>query len=300
MKALGLAWGPVEPAPRLALLVNPDSGSGDAELVETALRSFGNDVTVFEAGGDEAAATEAVHRALGAGATRMVVAGGDGSIASAAAAAGKASIPLAVVPVGTANDFARAHGLPDDIDAACRVAACGGETRPHDLARVGECPFLNVASAGLPPVAAREAKGLKGLLGSLAYPIGAVRAGLKAAPLDCVVSCDGREVHRGGAWQVTVACTGAFGGGAEIDADPHDGVLDVIVIPSGSRATLIWRAFGLRRGAIDRQRKVGAHRCRQTTLEAPTGTELNVDGEIVATDSARFTIEPHGFELVIG
>src|SRR3712207_7308671 len=47
-------------------------------------------------------------------------------------------------------------------------------------------------------------------------------------------SVDGREAFTGRAWQVTVASTGAFGGGAEIEeADPHDGLLDLVVVPAG-------------------------------------------------------------------
>src|SRR6476619_4115206 len=45
---------------------------------------------------------------------RLVVAGGDGTIGAFAELAGWLAVPLAVVPTGTANDFARAHDLPED------------------------------------------------------------------------------------------------------------------------------------------------------------------------------------------
>ena len=109
---------------------------------------------------------------------RIVVAGGDGSIGCAAGAAGGAAVPLGVVPVGTANDFARALGLPDDLDEAVELAATGARTRRLDLGAAGERPFVNAASAGLSPVAAGEAHGLKSALGPLAYAVGALRAGL--------------------------------------------------------------------------------------------------------------------------
>ncbi len=47
---------------------------------------------------------------------------------------------------------------------------------------------------------------MKAVLGPLAYAVGAVRAGVEADPVDCVVRCDGSEIHSGAAWQVTVAC----------------------------------------------------------------------------------------------
>lgn len=264
------------------------------------LRDAGAEVTILDASPQREETEAAVRGAVRDGATRIVVAGGDGSVAPAAAAAGKHGVPLAVIPAGTANDFARAHGIPAEIGAATRLAAEGEKTLPHDLARVGDRPFVNVASAGLPPVAAREAEGLKDRLGPLAYVIGAVRAGLTAHPLDCAVTCDGCEVHRGGAWQVTVACSGAFGGGAEVDADPHDGKLDLIVIPAGARVKLAWRAYGLRSGRIDRQGEVGDRRCDAVEIDAGRAIELNVDGEVIEADSASFTIRRHAFDLVVG
>jgi diacylglycerol kinase family enzyme len=90
------------------------------------------------------------------GPERIVVAGGDGTIAPCAALAGRLGVPLAVVPLGTANDFARAHGLPLDVRVARELAAWGVRTRPLELGRLADGrPFVNVASAGLAPLAAR-------------------------------------------------------------------------------------------------------------------------------------------------
>lgn len=284
----------------LALLSNPDSGSGESGDVAGHLRDAGAEVKVLDLRQEREETEAAVQTAVEAGATRLVVAGGDGSIAPAAAAAGRLGVPLAVIPAGTANDFAKAHGIPDEIHAAAQLAAGGETTRPHDIAYVAERPFLNTASVGLPPAAAREAEGLKARLGPLAYAVGALKAGVTAHPLDCVVTCDGDEVHRGGAWQVTVACSGAFGGGAEIDADPHDGKLDLIVVPAGARVKLAWRAYGLRSGRIERQSEVGDRRCETVDLDAGRKIELNVDGEIIEAGPVTFTIRHGAFDLVVG
>lgn len=278
--------------PAIALIANPKSGSGEGARVGGLLRSHGAELLEFDLGDEEkAAASEA---------DRVVIAGGDGSIAPAALAAGKAGKPLAVIPVGTANDFARATDLPSDVEEASELAATGERTRALDVGHIGDRPFVNVASAGLPPVAAREAEGMKKALGPLAYAVGAVRAGLSASPLECSVSCDEETLHDGGAWQVTVACSGAFGGGSSVEADPRDGKLDVVVIPAGSRFALAWRAYGLRSGRIDRQREVEAHRCSHATLHAPASTVLNVDGDLAKLGEGKFTITQHAFELVVG
>ena len=178
-----------------------------------------------------------------------------------------------MIPAGTANDFARATGLPRDRVAAAELAVTGTELRRYELGRLGDGhPFVNVASAGLASVAARRADPLKPRLGPLAYAAGAVHAAVAAAPLPCTVRADGATVFEGEAWQVIVAVTGAFGGGSGVGAaDPSDGVLDVAVIPAGSRIGLARRAWGLKRHTIAEQRGVEHHRGRVLELRVPDG-----------------------------
>jgi diacylglycerol kinase family enzyme len=161
-------------------------------------------------------------------------------------------------------------------------------------------PFVNVASAGLAPVAAREASSLKKTLGPLAYGAGALRAAVTASPVGCRVICDGDEVFAGDAWQVTVANTGAFGAGAKLDADPADGALDVVAIEATSRAALALRGYGLRAGRVESQSGVASARGREVSIEAPAGTAFNVDGEVVEAGASGFGVEPGAFEVVTG
>jgi diacylglycerol kinase (ATP) len=276
----------------IALLANPDSGSGEATAVSELLAERGADVTAF--------GLDQCDQALAAAPERIVVAGGDGSIGRAAEVAGRAGVALAVVPVGTANDFVRALGIPQDCERAVALAVDGSTTRALDLGRVDGRPFVNVASAGLSPVAARRAEGLKRRLGRLAYTTAALRAGLTADPIECRVRCDGAEHYDGRAWQVTVACGGGFGGGAELEADPADGILDVVVIEAGSRARLVLHAYGMRAGRVERQGGVITGSGREIEVWAEARTGFNVDGEIVETDRLRATVEPRAFEVVVG
>lgn len=283
----------------IALLANPGSGSGDAEAVAGLLREAGAEVSEFAVGAWKEAAQ--------AGADRIAVAGGDGSIGCAAQAARRAGVPLAVIAVGTANDFARGAELPSDVEAACALAARGERLRPMELGSVGERAFVNVASVGLAPIAAEEAEGLKDRIGALAYPVGAAQAGVTADPVECVVRCDGDEVFGGEAWQVSVACMGAFGGGASLEADAGDGLLDLVVIEGSSRARLVKHAYGLRVGSVEGQKGVIDARCAEIELELRgEGAKLNVDGELVEASeltgedgAIRFTAERAAFDLVV-
>lgn len=280
---------------RLVLVANARSGGAtDADAVADALRAHGAEVSVLD--------VEEADRAADARPDRVAVAGGDGSIGPAARTAAAAAVPLAVIPTGTANDFARALGLPMELDAAASLAADPrARTLPIELAHAGDRPFVNAASCGLSVVAARRAAPLKPRLGALAYAVGALRAALTAHPLrDVVVSADGAIVHEGDAWQVVVGATGAFGGGSGLDAaDPHDGLLDVVVLVAGSRAALARHAWGLRFGRITRQRGVVHARARRIEVRASTGTRWNVDGEVCDLQPATFGVEPGAVEVVV-
>jgi diacylglycerol kinase (ATP) len=278
----------------VALVANERSGSSDPARCAECLRSFGAKVRRFD--------IEEIEQAVVAGVERVVVAGGDGSIAPVAAAAGAAGIPVAVIPAGTANDFARRMKLPDGLPDACRLAVHGAELRELELGWLNrERPFVNVASAGLPAPAAQKAGSWKRLLGPLAYAVGAVAAGLTAKPLTCLVDCDGRELLAGEAWQVTVAVSGAFGAGVVLEGtDPSDGRLDVVGIESGPRLALIGLAYRLRRGGVADHPRAFQTRCTTAEVRVPDGTRFNVDGEIVAAGSARFTAEERAFRLVVG
>ena len=278
---------------RVALIANRDSGGG----LET-----GPLVAAMERRGAEVAEVALQDREQVADVDRVVVAGGDGSIACVAEVAARLGVPLGVIPAGTANDFARATGLPRDRVAAAELAVAGTELRRYELGRLGDGhPFVNVASAGLASVAARRADPLKPRLGPLAYAAGALHAAVASAPLRCTVRADDATVFDGEAWQVIVAVTGAFGGGSGVGvADPSDGVLDVTVIPAGSRIGLARRAWGLTRHTIAEQRGVEHHRGHVLALDVPDGTEYNADGEIRSGGLERVTAEADAYALVAG
>src|SRR5690606_11663263 len=132
----------------------------------------------------------------------------------------------------------------------------------------------------------------------LAYAVGGVRAGLPAKPIACVVECDDERLFAGRAWQVTVACTGAFGAGSSVGADPTDARLDVVVIAPSSRARLLRHAWGLRRGTIAEQPGAAKRRCERARIELAGSAAFNVDGELVESGSCELTVEPAAVRVV--
>jgi diacylglycerol kinase (ATP) len=273
-------------------VANPRSRSCDPDEVAAELRALGARVERFEVGDAE--------RAAGAGCDRLAVAGGDGSIAHAAAAAGAAGIPLAVIPAGTANDFARRMGLPSKLEPACRLAVEGTHAREMELGWMDKRPFVNVASAGLPGPAAIRAKRWKEKLGPLSYAAGALAAGVTANAVPAEVECDGEPLFDGEAWQVTVAASGAFGAGSSIaEADPHDGALEVVTVAAGPRPGLVAVAYRLRSGSLAGHRRARRRRCAGALVRVPEATAWNVDGEIVPEGTSRFRGEAGAFRLIV-
>ena len=293
---------------RLALVVNPRSGSApDQAELERLLAADGARVsttTIEELHDDpcslpEHAVAPAARQLRNGGAPdRIVVASGDGTIGQCARFAQELGVPLAIVPGGTANDFARAHGLPLDVEEAIGLARDpAAATIRSDLAQAGRRPFVNAAAAGLSVIAAQEAAAHKSRLGSLAYAVGALKSGLAASPRSCRVVCDGEERYAGDVWQVVVGVTGAFGGGSEIGGTCA-GQLDVAIVPAGSRAGLIRRAYGMRAGRLTAQDDVPHLRGTVVDIELEGEMEFNVDGELCRCDPAHFVLRPDSFEVV--
>jgi diacylglycerol kinase (ATP) len=293
---------------RLALVANPKSGTApDPERIAKLLGAGGAQVGVTAigdlAGGEDgldADGLAAAVRTLSAEGPpdRVVGAGGAGSGGPALLAA-EIGVALAVVPVGTANDFARALVLPLDLEEACALARDpDAATRHAELALAGERPFVNAAATGLSVAAAREARPHKSRLGPLAYAVGAIKAAVTATPLRCRIRCDDGERFTGRAWQVVVGATGAFGGGSEIGGTRDDGLLDVAIVPAGSRAGLVRRAYGMRAGRLTAQDDVPHERGRVVDVQIDGHPAFNVDGETCRCEAGRFTLHEGGFDVV--
>lgn len=292
---------------RLGLVANTKSGAADrASDVEERLRAAGADVqllplTTFCDGPDSVDSGR-----LGALAARLrgnvrpesavdriVAAGGDGTLGPASMLALEAALPLAVVPIGTANSFARWMELPLDLDDAVELAARKElSTREAEVASADGRPFVNVAATGLSVLAAQRARPLKRRLGPLAYAVGAARAATTGRPLTTTVHADGREVWSGEAWQVLIAATGAFGGDSSTGGvDTGDEALDIAIVPAGARLKLLRRAFAMRRGRLVDEDEVVHQRGRDVRLDVHGGDpEFNVDGEVLGLPDAQFTV----------
>jgi lipid kinase YegS len=209
---------------------------GDEEIRQAVmtLRNEGVQVEVrvtWEKGDAERFAIEACREDI----VRLVVAGGDGSINEVVN--GLMQVPkekrpaVAILPLGTANDFATACEIPFSALEALRLAV-EGEIYPVDIVKANECYFINVASSGFgAQIVADTPTSLKNFLGGGAYTLSAVVKALNfTAHTGRLVSDDldieGRSI-------AGVVCNGRQAGGGQVlapNAYINDGLLDIVVI----------------------------------------------------------------------
>lgn len=150
--------------------INPRSGNADA--ARAALKAAGG----FEIREVEPASlAEHVRDAIEGGDRRVLVAGGDGSIGSAANVMAGTGTELCILPCGTLNHLAKDLGLPLDLEQAARVARSGTAV-PVDAAVVNDRIFLNTSSVGAYVSFVRSRDRLERRLG---YTIASVFAGLR-------------------------------------------------------------------------------------------------------------------------
>ena len=237
-------------------------------------------------------------RAVAAGASLVFAAGGDGTVRACAEALAGTGVPLAIVPLGTANLTARALGVPAKADRAVE-AGFDGRDRRIDLARVetrvesrveksrverSTIRFAAMAGIGLDAAvveAAREQ--LKRRFGWVAYAISGVTL-LSLPPRDFTVRLDDAEPLRRRARCVVVANAGLLPGGFTLlpGARLDDGLLDVgILAPSG---TWGWLQVAGQVLARDRRqdRPLERFQARRVQISADVDLPRQVDGEIVA------------------
>lgn len=166
--AAGIPAAPV--APPLWIVINAGSGEHDAQETQQVLAEVfqgAGHQTEFVRLADPASLGEACERAAAQAKARdgiLVVAGGDGSINTAAAAAMRHGCALGVIPQGTFNYLARDHGIPLDAQAAA-LALVRARPQPVQVGLVNDHVFLVNASLGLYPRVLQDREAFKSRLG---------------------------------------------------------------------------------------------------------------------------------------
>lgn len=273
------------------LLVNPNARRGEEELGDLILplNELGPVIAPGEFGGE--AVRKAIARHAGSVA-RIVIGGGDGSLHAALPAVLEAGMPLGVLPLGTANDFARSLGIVD-VPSAIQVIV-EGFTRPVDVGVVNGTCFLNAVGIGLGPEINRSLdKKSKSSFGVLAYLIHAIKTLRRSRGMSAVIECDG-TTHTLRSLQITIVNGIHYGGGMTIAADARldDGFLDVLSIPPQSFWNLLLQGPAIRSGNAGRIDELQTFRAREIRVRTGKPREVTADGEQVTRTPIESRVLP--------
>lgn len=285
------------------LIANPSAGRDRApELlphVAERLRSLvpgGLEVVLTTARGDGERAAE-IAAAEGTG--LLLVAGGDGTLNEVVNGVARVRgalerVTFALLPLGTGNDFARALGLPEDLDAALDVVAAA-RVLVVDLGVLGDRVFVNASAGGfVGEVSDAVDSRLKSVAGKLAYVIGGAGALLDHEPLRLRVTLDAAPPRDLEVSLFAVASGRTIGGGRLVAprARLDDGLLDVCLVRGGTGVDLLPVLAEIAHGAHVGDERVLYARVRSAELVAARPFKVNTDGEVLELARATYAVRP--------
>lgn len=286
---------------RAILVVNAHSRRGEQLFEEAKAKLTEAGVELIEAH----AVTHApdmdstVRRAVESGAPMVIVGGGDGSLSGTVDEVVGSDCVFAVLPLGTANSFARSLGLPLDLDGAIGAIA-NGQLRRVDLGMIGEDYFVNAASLGLSPMIGETVPHkLKRYLGRVGYLLWAARCFFALRPFRLTID-DGEQ--RRTMWSTEVrVLNGRYHGGVELtedtDVDTGDIIIQVVTGRSLSRLLLDWYGKFLKLKSRD------AHtidfRGKDFQISTRPKLRISIDGEVLASTPTRVRVAAHAIDVAV-
>ena len=295
-------------ARRAALIVNTRSRTGERTFFQALdrLQDLGVTLGPTYAVRDPVRLPETVRDVLDDGSEYrlLILGGGDGSVSSVVDFLAHHHVVLGLLPLGTANDFARTLGIPSDIEGACQTIAAG-KMVDVDLGLAGDNYYVNVASVGLGVEATRAlSPWMKKSVGPLAYPAAAIKAFLNHKPFSARLTFpdgDHEPVEHERLLQVAVG-NGRFYGGGMVVA-PESGIddrsLDVYAIELGRHRDLIGVARYLKSGDFIRGEGVSQYRTGRVRLETDPELAVNIDGEVVTRTPQNFSVAHNALKVLV-
>ena len=275
----------------IPLFINPTAGRGRAgrrlPTIESLLRDNGvdTDVRTSTAMGD---IEQQVRAVIDAGADRIIVAGGDGSVHEAVNGIMRAEkdAALGIIPTGTGNDFAKAAGISLDWQATARLLAdritSNSPARRIDVGRMNERYFGNGAGVGFDAKVSRIAHDIKWPIGDLVYLVAVLRA-----MIDGIITPDMKIVADNFSWDgpLTLAnvSNGAWVGGMfhiAPMADHADGMLDLLVVAPVSGPRILRLLPKLMQGEHMGETEITHVSLRSLRITAAAPVPSHLDGEI--------------------
>ena len=294
---------------RAAIVLNPAAGHGRAGRLWPKVERMLNDATaasgsagslnwqIHETTGP-GQATSIAARCAAEGADIVAAAGGDGTLSEVLNGLLGSRARLALLPMGTGNDFARTVNLHGRLQLAVETLY-RGRPAPIDVGRVRGRYFLNVAGCGFDAVVADRANhgpllltGVWAYLAALAQTLPCFRAAEFSIVIDGV-----ERIQR--AMMCSVANAQTYGGGMRIapSARLDDGLFDVCILVEAGTLEFLLAFPRVFRGTHITHPKVTMLQARSIRITTSPPLPILVDGEVIGTTPAEFSIIPAAIEF---
>jgi YegS/Rv2252/BmrU family lipid kinase len=290
------------PVPRQAvLIVNAHSRRG-RELFREAvekLREAGIELTESWAVRKPEKLVPQVKAAVRGGAPMVIVGGGDGSLSCAVDELVDRDCVFALLPLGTANSFARTLGIPLDLNGAIETIATGRRRR-IDLGVLDGDYFANSAAIGLSPMIGDGIPPkLKKYLGRFGYLSWAIWCLLRFRPFRLTVDAGEGPVTLD-AVEVRIA-NGSYHGGVEVteEANVDSGEIVVQAVAGRRTLSLVWNWIATLLRLPARRETLETFRGRLIRIETHPSLPISIDGEVLARTPATARVAPGVMEVVV-
>ena len=229
----------------------------------------------------------------------IIVGGGDGSISSIVDDLVGRDCVLAILPLGTANSFARSLSVPLDLDGAIRTIATG-KRRRLDLGVINGDYFANAAAIGFSPLISRTIPHkIKRIFGRFGYLLWALWCLIQFRPFKIHVD-DGHQRYSMWASEVRIF-NGRFHGGVELleNEELDDGEIVVQVVSGKTVFSLVWD-WGARFLKLPgRTAMTKEFRGSRLVVETEPPLNVSIDGEIVLPTPALIESAHRAVEVVV-
>lgn len=249
-------------------------------------------------------ATEFARRAAETGIELIVSAGGDGTLNEVVNGIAESETAIALIPLGTGNDFARSIHIPDVDTAFAQIESAN--FRAIDLVRVTSDAvrhFVNVSSGGFSGLVDENlTPEMKQTWGPLAYLRSAAAAFSDLRAYRTEIVLDETQKLEEELYNVIIANGSYVAGGIPIapSADLSDGLLDIVLLRASSNAALAIVVPQILLGKHLDSDAVVFVRAKRVSLQSKPGMWFNVDGELVGNQPATFEVLPRALRCIVG
>lgn len=283
------------------LVVNAHSRRGQDAFAEAKekLEAAGIRLIAAHAVDDPDQMAQTVREAVASGAPMVIVGGGDGSMSGTVDELVGKDCVFGVLPLGTANSFARTLGLPLDVDGAVQAIA-NGRRRRVDLGMIDRDYFVNAASLGLSPMIGRTVPHkLKRYLGRIGYLMWAVKCSVGFRAFRLTID-DGVKERRIWSTEVRIL-NGPYHGGVELSdhADVDTGEIVVQAVVGRSKPRLAWDWYAKFFKLRDRDAHTEEFHGKSFRIDTVPRQRISIDGEVLAKTPVTVKVAAGAVEVAV-